>query len=534
LLGCVTLAALVLFGCSHNSVDSDTHGTSSVNMNLKLSTHALIDLVETFIVTVTADDMDTTIIETLERQGRYVVGTVEVPAGRDRIFVIEAIDDQERTFYRSVDTLDVEANTTNSLEVVLEPDMSLVRLFPRLMQVSPSQTFSLSVRVYKVPNLYGISFRISGWDGVQVNPLSAVPGSSLGGDVIFFDTVDYNAGAYAFSIVGIDQATPIVDAEGNAELVTVYFSSNELPGTAGSVPLSIEVTEMRRPDGSFITLTDVATDGSLIEISTNPVIYFPDPVLDEVVRLRVGKPTGDLYLLDVQPIDSLWIVDRGVSDLRGLSYMSNLWLLVLSLNDITYIDEMSGLTNLQVLWLISNQVSDLSPLSDLVNLRLLYLGYNDISDLSAIAGLINLEGLLLGGNQISDVSPLAGMTGLLALDLSENLITDITPLANVSGLNGLSISSNQISDIATIAGLSSLIGLVADNCQIVSIVALSDLAQLDIVDLSGNLITDISPLVSNLGISDGDEIDLTGNPLDSLSINVHIPALEDRGVVVTF
>ncbi|MCK4607666.1 MAG: hypothetical protein KAU35_10255, partial [candidate division Zixibacteria bacterium] len=198
LLGCVTLATLVLTGCSRNSVDSDNHGTSSVSMNLKLSSHALIDLVETITVTVTAADMDTTIVKALERQGRYVVGTVEVPAGRNRIFVIKAIDDQLRTIYRSVDTLDVLANTTSSMEVVLEPDMSLVRLFPRYMQVSPSQTFSLSVRVYKVPDLYGISFRISGWDGVQVIPLSAVPGSLMGADVIFFDTVDYDAGVYAF------------------------------------------------------------------------------------------------------------------------------------------------------------------------------------------------------------------------------------------------------------------------------------------------------------------------------------------------
>ncbi len=514
LLGCVTLATLVLTGCSRNSVDSDNHGTSSVSMNLKLSSHALIDLVETITVTVTAADMDTTIVKALERQGRYVVGTVEVPAGRNRIFVIKAIDDQLRTIYRSVDTLDVLANTTSSMEVVLEPDMSLVRLFPRYMQVSPSQTFSLSVRVYKVPDLYGISFRISGWDGVQVIPLSAVPGSLMGADVIFFDTVDYDAGVYAFSIVETDRVTPtlIVDAQGNAELATVYFSSGELPGSAASIPLTIEVTEMLRPDGSSILPTDVATDGSLIEISTNPMVYFPDPVLDEVVRLRVGKPTGDLYLSDVQPFDTLWIVDRGVSDLRGLSYMSNLWLLVLSLNDITYIDELSGLTNLEGLHLGGNQISDVSPL----------------------AGMTKLLAVILSSNQISDVSPLSGMTKLLALDLSRNLITDITPLANLSGLTGLSISGNQVRDIGPLAGLSSLVGLAADSCGINSIVALSDLAQLDIVDLADNLITDISPLVNNPGIDAGDEINLTDNPLDSLSINSHIQTLQDRGVDVTF
>jgi len=52
--------------------------------------------------------------------------------------------------------------------------------------------------------------------------------------------------------------------------------------------------------------------------------------------------------------------------------------------------------------------------------------------------------------------------------------------------------------------------------------------------LGGNQISDISILVSNLGIGEGDRVDLTGNPLDDKAYSIHIPALQERGVEVLF
>jgi len=52
--------------------------------------------------------------------------------------------------------------------------------------------------------------------------------------------------------------------------------------------------------------------------------------------------------------------------------------------------------------------------------------------------------------------------------------------------------------------------------------------------LDGNSIVDISPLVANSGLSDGDEVDLKWNPLSDKSLNEYIPQLEERGVHVTW
>jgi len=50
--------------------------------------------------------------------------------------------------------------------------------------------------------------------------------------------------------------------------------------------------------------------------------------------------------------------------------------------------------------------------------------------------------------------------------------------------------------------------------------------------LNNNQITDIEPLVNNMGLSEGDIVDLQDTPLSTESINVYIPQLEARGVEV--
>ena len=73
-----------------------------------------------------------------------------------------------------------------------------------------------------------------------------------------------------------------------------------------------------------------------------------------------------------------------------------------------------------------------------------------------------------------------------------------------------------------------------DNNSISDISPLAGLTNLEILWLENNSISDISPLVANTGLGNGDVVGVSGNPLDSASINTHIPALQSRGVTVQF
>ncbi|MDH4292118.1 MAG: leucine-rich repeat domain-containing protein [Dehalococcoidia bacterium] len=219
-------------------------------------------------------------------------------------------------------------------------------------------------------------------------------------------------------------------------------------------------------------------------------VTFADPNLEAAVRGVIAIPQGPIYTSDLDRLYSLSASEKNIADLTGLECA----------------------TSLIVLEVQSNQISDISPLANLTSLTGLYLEYNQIGDISPLANLTTLTVLDLGDNQISDISPLANLTSLTGLSLDHNQIGDISPLANLTHLENLHLYDNQISDISPLANLTNL----------------------EYLYLWNNQISDISPLVDNEGLSEGDQVDLTLNPLSSDSINVYIPQLEARGVTVIY
>ena len=52
------------------------------------------------------------------------------------------------------------------------------------------------------------------------------------------------------------------------------------------------------------------------------------------------------------------------------------------------------------------------------------------------------------------------------------------------------------------------------------------------LDLAGNLVADLAPLVVNTDFGAGDRIWLARNPLSPTAINEQVPVLRERGVIV--
>ncbi len=118
-------------------------------------------------------------------------------------------------------------------------------------------------------------------------------------------------------------------------------------------------------------------------------------------------------------------------------------------------------------------------------------------------------------------------------EASERGISDLTGLEYCLNLQGLALTGNGISDISALAGLSNLQGLALTGNNISDISVLTGLSNLEVLFLGSNNINDISALVDNAGLSDGDTVNLMGNPLSAESINIYIPQLEERGVNIT-
>lgn len=188
---------------------------------------------------------------------------------------------------------------------------------------------------------------------------------------------------------------------------------------------------------------------------------------------------------------------------------------------------------------------DFTLLADCINLMELELSQINIKDLSPLTEFTRLTTLNLSGNKIDDLRPLGGLTDLTELNLSFNKISDISPLTGLVNLQRLILSHNPITDVSPLASLINLQHLDLQHNKIVDIEPLIGLIQLEKLYLNDNMIVDLKPLVDNSGLMNAnpvhleggfdiraDVVGIGGNPLSEVSKNQHIPALEERGVIV--
>ena len=243
------------------------------------------------------------------------------------------------------------------------------------------------------------------------------------------------------------------------------------------------------------------------------IVAIPDENLLAVIENSLDMAEGiPITRGDMVALTSLEAPNENIRDLTGLEFAINLTKLSLYNNSISDITPLARLNRLEWLALSSNSISDITPLLGLNHLEWLYLSNNSISDITPLARLNRLEGLFLESNSVSDITPLLGLDRLEGLFLSSNSISNITPLSELTSLKLLDLESNSISNITPLSGLNLL----------------------EKLSLYSNSISNLAPLVANTGLGSGDVVYVRNNPLNATSINTHIPALQSRGVSVSF
>ena len=158
------------------------------------------------------------------------------------------------------------------------------------------------------------------------------------------------------------------------------------------------------------------------------------------------------------------------------------------------------------------QLSDLTPLSGLTALQTLHLMRTQVSSLTPLAGLTALQRLVLWGTQVSDLTPLAGLTALQSLDLTSTSVSDLTPLAGLTALQSLSVGGTQVSDLTPLAGLTALQSLSVGGTQVSSFTPLAGLTALQSLDLLGTQVSDLTPLA---GLTALQSLDLWGTQVSA-------------------
>ena len=357
--------------------------------------------------------------------------------------------------------------------------------------------------------------------------------------------------AYAAAVVGLQTDTFLERVRENTGLQNVGLLALDNPN--GSVKRDTWTSSFR----DIISALDYPDRVGEPPVTTQPdvlpggQVHFPDSNLRAAVAEALGKSlNAPITIEEMKRLGSLNAEDRGIRDLTGIQFATNLSELFLRDNQISDLSPTAGLIELRRLRLDSNpvsdlfpvkslknltdlrfnhcQVSDLSPVAGLINLRQLDFNENNISDLSPIAKLINLEFLGFPNNNISDLSPLAGLTKLDTLFFWRNVVSDLSPLAGLINLRHLSFWTNEISDISPLSGLINLEHFDFGANEITDISPLTGLVNLRGMRTWGNPISDISPLAE---ITSLEAVDICGAEISDLSPLAALPGLKELYLV---
>jgi Leucine-rich repeat (LRR) protein len=261
-------------------------------------------------------------------------------------------------------------------------------------------------------------------------------------------------------------------------------------------------------------------------------IVFADNRLEELVRGQLGKLSGEtLTVEDMSSLTGLSGASRGIRELGGMEWATNLTELTLDNNVITGVAPLGSLTRLSRLSLAGNQVSDLSALVNLKGLVSLNLSYNPITNPSVLSAVTGLSQLYLPGDAMQEIGFLTNLTGLSWLNLGENRIRDVSALGGLTNLNYLVMSQNPVTNWAGIAGLERLVNVELRSCGMSNVDFLGGLTNLAYADLAYNDIRDTSVLPNAADLN----LVLDGNThleLGSISNQTNLARLWVNGVLI--
>ena len=314
----------------------------------------------------------------------------------------------------------------------------------------------------------------------------------------FLERVRANTGLQNIGLLALDNANGSVKRDTWTSSFRDIISALDYPDRVGEPPV--------------ITQPDVLPGGQ---------VHFPDSNLRAAVAEALGKgANAPITAEEMGTLSKLETINRGIQDLTGLQFATNLNLLDIRENQISELSPIAGLTTLRTLRLDDNAISDLSPVKGLKELTTLEFNWNRVSDISPVRNLKNLTYLYASNNQISDLSPVAGLINLELITISDNNITNLMPLAGLISLWHIDITLNNVSDLSPLVGLTNLKEFVFVRNDISDLSPVAPLVNLEIIHGTSTSVSDLSPLAGltklrHLYLPWGDISDLT--PLSGLT-----------------
>ena len=206
-------------------------------------------------------------------------------------------------------------------------------------------------------------------------------------------------------------------------------------------------------------------------------MFIKDEALREAVARNLKIKEDELTPESLQGLIHLEVPDMEIKSLEGLQYAENLEFL-----------DASG-----------NNLQSLEPIRDLRNVLTLDVSSNQLRDIQALHGYRQLKKLTISRNNLytMDISSIAGMIHLEVLDLKKAKIDSLEHIIHCKKLEELRINTeNGPFNYSILGTLKHLKKLDMSGMRRFYIDDLTYISTLESLNLSTNLMSDLSPLLS--------------------------------------
>ncbi|MGG5784962.1 leucine-rich repeat domain-containing protein [Bacillus albus] len=221
-------------------------------------------------------------------------------------------------------------------------------------------------------------------------------------------------------------------------------------------------------------------------------------------RENLNTPITKEDLLKVKSLIVVEAKSKGIKDVSGLEYMTNLENLTLEEVKLENIQFISNLRQLKSLSITYSELNDIGPLAKLEHIESLSLRNNKISDLSPLSQMKRIKMLDLNSNYIKDIKLLFKLTSLKTLTVANNQISNanLAGIEQLKNVKSLSLSNNGLTNIEHITPMKKLVELDLSKNELENIEPLSRLSTVQSLNLEENYISDITPLSQLTGLYD--------------------------------
>ncbi|MBD3179839.1 MAG: hypothetical protein GF417_09685 [Candidatus Latescibacteria bacterium] len=262
------LLLIISLGCSERI--TETSG-GEAQLRISASGGGAISLsgISTFTLTVTGPGIIEAIRTSLFYENGLLTGTVVVPAGPERAFLIEGFDESGALIYSGRTVTDVRADKITSLEIQMHPRIPMVRLSPSYQMRPFGATLAYRVSVHNLAQISSIQIRITNQSELYGNEYwyyadSVIMNPDLLNQAYLSYYIPEWPPSVVFSLGHRYSYQSILDSSGYRELATVYYGTY-LPYMAPPVINYIfepEIISMVGLEGDTLSVEDIYLEDS--------------------------------------------------------------------------------------------------------------------------------------------------------------------------------------------------------------------------------------------------------------------------------